>query len=126
MKFIKNSLKFSRFTEIFIRLMVIGDFEGYLINTTDTIKKIPKKDIIIMHGDRNATIGADAYNNWAGTASKIGLGDTNERGLRLLDLVDNPIAVNSLHPHRVSRRCTWISPDGHTKNQIDYIIMQKR
>ena len=30
--------------------------------------------------------------------------------------------VNTLFPHRISRRTTWHSPDGVTHNQIDYIF----
>ena len=49
------------------------------------IKEVPKKDILVVQGDWNAKVGPDTYNDWRGTVGKFGLGETNERGLRLLE-----------------------------------------
>ena len=57
-----------------------------------------------------------------------GLGTTNERGLRLLEFAEmnNLVFTNTLYPHKLSRRWTWTSPNGSIKNQIDYILIQKK
>ena len=36
------------------------------------------------------------------------------------------LIANTLHPHKKSRRYTWTSPDGYTRNQIDYIFIQRK
>ena len=70
----------------------------------------------------------DAHLQWHGTTGKFGVGKTNERGVRLLEFAkNNNLAVaNTFHNHKLSRRTTWHSPDGHTHNQIDYILISKR
>ena len=93
-----------------------------------TIKKAPKKDIIYIMGDFNAKIGPDAHANWAGTVGKYGTGETNDRGLRLLEFASSHklTIANTLYPHKLSRRTTWHSPNGKTHNQIDFILVPKR
>lgn len=39
-----------------------------------TIVEIPKKDIIIVQGGWNAKVGSKAYENWAGTVGRFGMG----------------------------------------------------
>ena len=51
----------------------------------ETIARTRKKDITIIISDWNAKIDEDAYEDWAGTVGK--LGDTNDKGLRLLECV---------------------------------------
>ena len=36
------------------------------------------------------------------------------------------VVPNTLHPHKNSRRVTWISNDGKTQKQIDYILVSRR
>ena len=93
-----------------------------------TIAKVPKKDILIVQGDWNAKVGPDAYQNWAGTAGRFGLGETNDRGLRLLEFARSHhlTLANTLHPHKLSRTATWHSPNGQTHNQIDFILVPQR
>lgn len=40
--------------------------------------------------------------------------------------VHNMVIVNTKYKHKISRRVTWVAPDGITKNQIDYILVEKR
>ena len=63
------------------------DIDAFYSDLEDFMKKIPKKDIVIVQGDWNAKIGTDAYTIWKGTVGKFGTGVTNERGERLLDLL---------------------------------------
>jgi len=104
---------------------VIDDFYE---NLNDLIKTIRRKDILVVQGDWNAKIGEDAYENWKGVVGKFGHGETNERGLKLLEFAKNHqlIVANTLFNHKISRRTTWHSPDGKTHNQIDFILISKR
>jgi len=93
-----------------------------------TIKKIPKKDIIIIQGDFNAKVGPDSYNQWAGTVGQFGTGETNDRGLRLLEFActHRLTIANTLYPHKQSRRTTWHAPNGKIHNQTDFILTPRR
>ena len=56
------------------------------------------------------------------------LGNRNERGQMLIDFcIENRLGIgNSFFKHHPRRLFTWTSPDGKTKNQIDYILVNKR
>ena len=43
------------------------------------IAKTPKKDTLVVHGDWIAKIGPDAYQHWAETVGRFGIGETNDR-----------------------------------------------
>ena len=90
----------------------------------ETIKKIPKKDILIVQGDWNAKVGPDSYRQWAGTVGRFSTGETNDRGLRLLEFAHSHrlTLANTLFPHKSSRRKTWHAPNGLVHNQIDFIL----
>ena len=92
------------------------------------IAEVPKKDILIVQGDWNAKVGPDAFDTWAGTVGRFGLGQTNDRGLRLLEFARSHslTLANTLHPHKFSCTTTWHSPDGQVHNQIDYILAPQR
>ena len=83
---------------------------------------------MIVQGDWNAKVGPDAYRSWAGTVGRFGLGETNDRGNRLLEFAMSHrlTLANTLHPHKQSRTTTWHSPNGQTHNQIDYILVPQR
>ena len=55
---------------------------------------------------------------------KYSLGETNERGLRLLQFcsLNKYVLTNTIYKYKPNRRLTWISSDGKTKSQIDFII----
>ena len=90
------------------------------------ISKIPGKEPIIIMGDFNAKIGKTTDHD--SSIGKFGLGERNSRGERLADFaVENNMAIaNTLFEHHPRRLSTWTSPDGNTKNQIDYIIIKNR
>ena len=104
------------------------EVEEFYEELENAIKKVPKKDIIIVQGDFNAKVGPDAYENWAGTVGQYGTGDTNDRGLRLLEFASSQRLTigNTLYPHKLSRRTTWHAPNGKTHNQIDFILTPRR
>ena len=94
----------------------------------NTLKKVPKKDLIIIQGDSNAKIRPDAYEVWPGTVGRYGVGETNDRGLRLLEFASSHrlTIANTLYPNKTSRRTTWHAPNGKTHNQIDFIMTPRR
>ena len=49
------------------------------------IAKTPKKDTVVVQGDWNAKVSPHAYLQWAGTVGRFGIGETNDRGWRLLE-----------------------------------------
>ena len=78
--------------------------------------------------DWNPEVGVDAYENRAGTVGKFALGDTNDQRLRLLEFAEmnDLVLSNTLLNHKNPRRVTWISPDGLTRNQIGFILVQRK
>ena len=70
----------------------------------------------------------DASKNWKGTCGQYCNLETNERGLRLLEIAsyNNLKVTNTSGPHKPSRRWTWHSPRGDYHNQIDYIMDKRR
>ena len=51
----------------------------------NSIKKVSKKDIMLIKGDMNAIIGKDAQTNWGSTSGIFCNSVTNDRGYRLLE-----------------------------------------
>ncbi|MGL4418375.1 MAG: reverse transcriptase domain-containing protein [Plesiomonas shigelloides] len=104
------------------------EIEEFYEQLDNIIKTTPKKDILTVIGDWNAKIGPDAFQQWAGTVGKFGLGETNDRGLRLLEFAQSHrlTVANTLHPHKKSRRVTWQAPGGLVQNQVDFILLPQR
>ncbi|GFR65686.1 craniofacial development protein 2-like [Elysia marginata] len=76
-------------------------------------------------GDLNAKVGNERIED---TVGPHGIGDSNARGERLVVLCgkhDYFITITWFQNH--PRRCwTWMSPGDCGRNQIDFIIAQKR
>ena len=104
------------------------EVEAFYEQLDRLLKGIPKKDVTVVMGDWNAKVGPDAYQHWAGTVGKFGWGETNDRGLRLLEFAkSNRLTLaNTLHPQKKSRTVTWRSPNSRIQNQIDYILVPQR
>ena len=56
------------------------------------------------------------------------LGDQNERGANLLEFcrITHPAVVNTLFQHHHRHLYCWVSPDKKTRNQTDYIMINKK
>ena len=80
--------------------------------------------VCIMMGDLNAKVGE-------GADLDCGIGpygrNRNNNGQKLAELcqANNLILTNTLFCHHRRNRYTWISPDNNTRNQIDYIAVNK-
>ena len=59
---------------------------------------------------------------------KFGLGVQNEAGQRLIGFWQENVLViaNTLFQQHKRRLCTWTSPDGQYRNQIDYTLCSQR
>ena len=75
--------------------------------------------------DWNAIVGSQET---PGVTGKFGLGIWNEAGQRLIEFFqENALLIpNTLFQQHKRRLYTWTSPDGHHRNQIDYILCSQR
>jgi exonuclease III len=79
----------------------------------------------VIMGDFNAKIGiGDPSESSTGS---FGSGTRNSRGDSLINFTERHRLkiMNTYFKKREQRRWTWISPNGDTKNEIDYIITDK-
>ena len=76
-------------------------------------------------GDFNAKIGSVKVED---TIGPHGIGSRNDRGDKLVEwCLENDLAVmNTWFRHHKRRLWTWKSPGDLTRNQIDFIIINKR
>lgn len=86
-----------------------------------------KTHYTILCGDFNAKMGK-RLNDAEFSLGSHGLEGRNDRGDTLLDflLQNNLFQMNSFFPKRQNKRWTWRSPNGQTKNEIDFIITDKK
>ena len=101
------------------------EIDNFYEQLQETIDSTSKNDMLIMMGDLNAKVGAGHTSEVFGN---FGLGERNDAGLRLVDfcLANDLVITNTLFQHHPHRLYTWTSPNGITKNQIDYICIQNR
>ena len=94
-------------------------------NTIDKILEKQRHYTIVM-GDFNAEVGGQANTSERATGC-FGLGRRNERGGTLVEWATskNFKIMNTQFQKKAGRRWTWRSPDGYTKNEIDYIMTDK-
>lgn len=82
---------------------------------------------ILSMGDFNAQIGIPEKYECSATG-EYGYGTRSPRGTRLIQYAHeyNLKIINTMFKIKPKNRWTWISPDGKTKNEIDYIMTTKR
>jgi hypothetical protein len=80
------------------------------------------KNMIIM-GDFNAKIGQPGIDEYT-VMGKFGHGNRNTRGDRLIQFAfEHRMSImNTFFKKRPNQKWTWRSPDGTTKNEIDFIL----
>ena len=82
-------------------------------------------DITLVMGDLNAKLGGEREEDVVGP---FGLGHRNVRGDRLAEwcLENQQVVMNTWFRQPPRRTWTWMSPGDLTRNQIDYITINKR
>ncbi|CAK1601625.1 unnamed protein product [Parnassius mnemosyne] len=90
-------------------------------NTVDKAIQLSGNNIIVM-GDFNAKIGQPKPNETI--TGSYGYGNRSCRGNRLIEFAyENNLAImNTFFKKNNKQRWTWKSPDGNTKNEIDYFL----
>lgn len=86
-----------------------------------------KTRFTLLIGDFNAKIGSKM--DEAETAiGQHGLGERNERGTALIEFLHHNklYAMNTFFQKNNNKKWTWISPDGKTKNAIDFVCSNRR
>jgi len=104
------------------------DVESFYADLQGAIQNIPDRDLAIVMGDFNAKVGRE-WREWEGVIGKFGYGEENERGERLLNFcLNNRLKVmnTAFYQRKGNRKWTWESPDGRTKNMIDFILVGNR
>ena len=82
------------------------------------------RECLMVMGDFNGKVGK----NKEDTIGPFGMGLKNENGQYIIELCKkhNLFATNTWFQQKQSAQHTWKSPDGKIKNQIDYILVDKR
>lgn len=91
-----------------------------------TIKEHRKgRECLIVMGDFNGKVGNERDGS---TVGPFGLGIRNDKGERIVSFCKqhNLLVTNTWFQQKVRAQHTWKSPDGVTKNQIDYVLVDKR
>ncbi|XP_056017310.1 craniofacial development protein 2-like [Ostrea edulis] len=93
----------------------------------ELIETTPRHDILVVLGDLNAKVGNENIGKEA-TMGMHGIGERNNNGERLVELCEeNSLVIGgTIFKHRDIHKQTWTSPDDHTNNQIDHIIINRR
>ncbi|XP_058449462.1 craniofacial development protein 2-like [Malaya genurostris] len=101
--------------------------ENFYSKLGAVVNKIPKGDFKIYTGDFNAKIGSDNV-DYERVMGRHGLGDMSDNGEPFAEFCGNHDMVigGSLFSRRPAHKVTWVSRDGHTKNQIDHICTSRK
>ncbi|CAF4681178.1 unnamed protein product [Rotaria sp. Silwood2] len=102
-----------------------NEIEAFYDNLENAMKKIQKKDILIITGDWNAKVDDD-NTGWGSAMDRYGFGTRNERCEHLPEFatLHNLFICNTIFQQKPNRKWTWESPNGVHKNMIDLIIVQ--
>lgn len=103
-----------------------SDVEEFYETINKAIKDNKGKYTVLM-GDFNAKLGKQETGE-EHILGKFGIGQRNRRGDRLIEfaLEQNLIVANTFFKKDKKRYWTWESPDGKTRNQIDFILCSQR
>ncbi|XP_066936741.1 uncharacterized protein [Clytia hemisphaerica] len=90
-----------------------------------TLAALPRNSRFVVLCDFNGKVGHRTDELWTGICGVYGVGQMNEGGERLLNFcAANKLSImNTMYKQKLQRLITWVSPDGRTKNQIDYILV---
>ena len=86
-----------------------------------------KASYTIVMGDFNAKVGKQQEGEES-VLGKFGIGERNRRGETMIEFAaqHSLVITNTCFKKNVNRYWTWESPNGNTKNQIDFILSSQR
>lgn len=98
-----------------------------LYEDIETANQETKCHYTFIMGDFNAKVGKQMDDSETAMGN-FGSEGRNERGQMLLDFLHhhNLHLMNTYFKKKPQRRWTWISPDGRTKNEIDFLITENK
>lgn len=98
---------------------VYEDIDKAIHNTTKT-------HFVVVMGDFNAKVGVQERGESA--IGPHGFGSRNQRGQMLVNFLESQrlFLMNSFFQKKPQRKWTWRHPDGVTKNEIDFIMTNRR
>lgn len=101
------------------------DIEEFYGKLQQVIDDTSRKDILLVVGDWNAKVGNEEEK---GIVGRYGLGKRNDAGERLIEFCrENSLSIMNTQFQQHKRRLyTWTSPNEQHRNQIDYILCQRR
>ena len=101
------------------------DLEEFCSGIDSCMKQCKSNEIKVVLGDFNAKVGKGRH---ADIVGNDGIGSRNDRGDKLIDWCEqnNQVILNTWFTKHPRRLWTWKSPNGVTKNQIDYITINSR
>ncbi|CAB3252101.1 unnamed protein product [Arctia plantaginis] len=101
------------------------DIDNFYYKLREVTEKYSANNIVVM-GDFNAQVGAKLAGE-EHIIGKYGSGKRSKNGEMLVEflLEKNLTLLNSMFRKKPKNKWTWISPDGKTRNEIDYIITNK-
>lgn len=88
-------------------------------------EETPKHDILVTMGDWNAKVGKQMPGEGGIVGSHALQTERNDNGERFVSscAANNMAIVSTQFKHKDIHKYTWTSPDGRTRNQIDYITV---
>jgi hypothetical protein len=91
-----------------------------------TILGFRKDTFLLLLGDFNATLGKPIPEEVL--IGPHSLGERNDNGDRFYAFLEhhNLVAVNTFFRHKRRHLVTWLSPDGRTRKQLDFICIKRR
>ncbi|KPU81731.1 uncharacterized protein Dana_GF26481, partial [Drosophila ananassae] len=98
--------------------------DDYYNALTSLLTKSKRGDIKILMGDFKAKLGPNNY-GLEPIMGRHGVGTRSNNGDRLADLCQafQLVIGGTVFPHKEVHKYTWTSPNGHTRNQIDYLCI---
>ena len=102
------------------------EIEQFYRDLGKVLTETPKRNVIVITGDFNARVGADGVEEEI--SGKFGHGERNDRGQTLIDFcAENKMVItNTLFRLHSRHRYTWQHPNGNTRSQIDYILINRQ
>ena len=91
-----------------------------------TQDRVPKHDLTIVLGDRNAKLGKEkAFSQVVGCHTLHNISNENGELAANYAINNDMFLISTNFQHKKIHTWTWISPDHQTLNQIDHIMVSK-